>query len=217
MFSRHTGIPTTSSRLKPLGCTNRDILPRTLVGAREFHVCMSAVLYISIIYGFGARQMIPVVRAKVGDVTEVIVISLVFTTALLHTAWCHGVRPCVRAVAVVGHGAAGDGVAVGGEDAGVAVAAVAAVAVIIAIQAIAATAFGCHGERAAAAELQRAIGKDGQVRALAGDGVVFLRRSAVYGLVVVAFYAFATPRDVLTSGQSERLGAGAAAQHLLLL
>ena len=32
---------------------------------------------------------------------------------------CHGVRPGVRAVAVVGHVAAGDGVAVGGEDAGV--------------------------------------------------------------------------------------------------
>ena len=211
MFSRHTGITTTSSRLKPLGCTNRDILPRTLVGAREFHVCMSAVLYISIIYGFGARQMIPVVRAKVGDVTEVIVISLVLITALF---CCHGVRTCVRAVAVVDHAAACDGVAVGGKDAGVAVA---AAVVIIATQAIAATALGCHGERAAAAELQRAIGKDGLVRALAGDGVVFLRRSVVYGLVVVAFYAFATPRDVLTSGQSERLGAGAAAQHLLLL
>jgi len=34
---------------------------------------------------------------------------------------CHGVRPCVRAVRVVGACAAGDGVARGGEDAGVGV------------------------------------------------------------------------------------------------
>ena len=82
---------------------------------------------------------------------------------------CHGVCPGVRAVRVVGHVAAGDGIARGGEDAGVGV--VAGFVVRIGVEAAEVVSFGCDGERAVAHELQRAFGTNGLIRCLACDGV----------------------------------------------
>ena len=94
---------------------------------------------------------------------------------------CHGVRPRVRAGAVVGHVAAGDGVARGGEGAGVGV--VLVVVVRIGKDAVAVGIISGDGQRAAATEFQRTVGKDGLIVILSGDAV---RAADVEGQVAIA-------------------------------